>query len=134
MLFEETNWAWKHGQCVHRFSCKICKLQVVLDFLREKDQNNVYIVFSNNTYWSDWRIFLMIHLVQEPRAVYLKWMSTSGNEFEERKRFVVCENLILKMILYHNAFNFINSFKVKIQGRISKIPVNVFINFTQMRF
>ena len=35
-------------------------------------------------------------LVQEPRAVYLKWMSTSGNEFEERKMFLVCENLILK--------------------------------------
>ena len=35
-------------------------------------------------------------LGQEPRAVYLKWMSTPGNEFETRKTCVVCENLILK--------------------------------------
>ena len=42
-------------------------------------------------------------VVQEPRAVCLKWMSTSGNKFEERKMFVACENLILKKILFHNA-------------------------------
>ena len=42
-------------------------------------------------------------VVQEPRAVCLKWMSTSGNKFEERKMCVACENLILKKILFHNA-------------------------------
>ena len=45
----------------------------------------------------------IIHVAQEPRAFYLKWMSTSGNEFVESKIFVECENQNLKMFRFHNA-------------------------------
>ena len=48
-------------------------------------------------------------------AVYLKWMSTSGNEFEERKMLVVCENLILKKFLFH---------KAEITKMVSKMAAN----------
>ena len=42
-------------------------------------------------------------IVQEPRAFYLKWMSTSGNEFAESKICVECENQNLKKFRFHNA-------------------------------
>jgi len=35
-------------------------------------------------------------VAQEPMAFYLKWMSTFGKEFVERKVVTVCENLFLK--------------------------------------
>ena len=41
---------------------------------------------------SKYFLYLFI-LVKEPIAFYLKWMSTSGNEFVESKVFLVCENL-----------------------------------------
>ena len=50
------------------------------------------------------RVQMSVHcLVQESMTVFFKWMSTSGNEFEKKKMVVLCENLILKKILFHNA-------------------------------